>query len=107
MQLSYLGLRGLNGEQMRAYAVSMEGGLPLEVKNTESAKWNLTLYFTGTPERLRAAQAKSDSSEVRITVNDVRREKVPASRFELPAGYYALEPLTLSEKAPEATKRYD
>jgi hypothetical protein len=102
IQLSYLGIRQMDGEQLRAYSVSMRDKFPLEAKGDEDAEWNLTLYFSGKPERLRVAQAKSATSEVRITLNDVRYEAVPAARFKVPKDYYALEPLIISEETPSA-----
>jgi len=102
IQLSYLGIRQIDGEQLRAYSVSMRDGLPLEVDEVEGAAWNLTLYFGGKPERLRTALAKSPASEVWLKLNDVHRENVPAARFEVPEDYYALEPLIISEETPPA-----
>ncbi len=107
IQLSYLGIRQMEGEQLRAYSVSMRDGLPLEAKEAEGTAWNLTLYFSGKPERLRVAQAKSATSEVRITLNDVRYEVVPAARFEVPKDYYALEPLRISGEKPPAVTESD
>ena len=101
IQLSYLGHRNLDGEQLRAYSVSMKEGLPPDAMETRDAEeWSVTLYFGGLPERLRAAQAKSAKGETRITLCDVRREDIPAARFEVPDGYYALEPFIISEDMP-------
>ena len=103
IQLSYLGHRKLNGEQLRAYSVSMKDRLPPEVmKKGDAEEWCVTLYFGGLPERLRAAQAKSAMGETRIMLSDVNHENVPTARFEVPKDYYALEPLIISGHAPSA-----
>ena len=101
IQLSYLGYRSLDGEQLRAYSVSMKEGLPPDAMEKRDAEdWSVTLYFGGLPERLRAAQAKSATGETRITLSNVRRENVPTARFEVPNDYYALEPFIISEDMP-------
>jgi len=101
IQLSYLGHRKLDGEQLRAFSVSMKDVLPPKaMEKGDSEEWRVTLYFGGMPERLRAAQAKSAIGETRIMLSDVRHEDVPTARFEVPKDYYALEPLVISDETP-------
>lgn len=103
IQLSYLGHRKLDGEQLRAFSVSMKDVLlPEAIEKGDSEEWSVTLYFGGLPERLRAAQAKSAMGEIRIMLSDVRHEDVPIARFEIPKDYYALEPLIISEETLSA-----
>lgn len=98
VSLTARGRQTVAGERLAAYEAG-EAASRATTASGGSVSWELTLYFHLQTQRLRVLQVTAPGREVRLTLTQARREDIPGKRFELPAGYYELEPLVVTEAA--------